>query len=398
MLVMLALATLVPAFALAQAPLDSTQAVPQRDIMDILAKLLGKELNQPEVTIESRRGLSYVFLPSVGYNPSYGAFIGVSVSAGGSIGDPRTTTPSIFSAGVSYSTTHQTSVQIRSDFYLPNNTWKLSGDWRYLDTTEDTYGLGPAESGQPAYPMAFTLYRFYQVVYKRLGSSIYNLGLGYLYDGHENIEDTRAKNGETTPYSVYSGGTARSVSSGVSFELLVDTRDNPINATHGVFVNTSLRSFSEALGGERSWQGIWSEFRTYVDVPGDKRQTFALWNYFWLSFGHAPYFDLPATTWDRYGRASRGYLRGRIRGQNQIYTEGEYRRTLTRDGLLGAVGFFNVMATTASATGAFGSLDPGGGVGVRLKFNKKNDTNAAMDFAWGDTEKMGIFFGLQEVF
>src|SRR5262249_3681241 len=192
----------------------------------------------------SRRGLSYVFLPSVGYNPSYGAFIGVSVSAGGSIGDPRTTTPSILSAGVSYSTTGQTSVQIRSDFFLPGNTWKLAGDWRYLDTTEDTYGLGPAASGQSAYPMAFTLYRFYQVVYKRLGSSIYNIGLGYLYDGHENIEDTRAKNGEVTPYGVYSGNATRSVSSGVSFELLVDTRDNPINATHGVLVNTSLRSFS----------------------------------------------------------------------------------------------------------------------------------------------------------
>jgi hypothetical protein len=66
--------------------------------------------------------------------------------------------------------------------------------------------------------------------------------------------------------------------------------------------------------------------------------------------------------------------------------------------LIGGVVFLNAMATSGTQGGSFGSFDPGGGVGMRFKFNKHSDTNAAVDFAWGDAGSHGIFFGLQEVF
>ena len=62
--------------------------------------------------------------------------------------------------------------------------------------------------------------------------------------------------------------------------------------------------------------------------------------------GVAPYFDLPGTGLDTYGRSARGYGEGQFRGERLAYGEVEYRGTLMRNGLLGMVAFVN--ATTIS--------------------------------------------------
>ena len=62
--------------------------------------------------------------------------------------------------------------------------------------------------------------------------------------------------------------------------------------------------------------------------------------------GVAPYFDLPGTGLDTYGRSARGYSEGQFRGERLAYGEIEYRGTLMKNGLLGMVAFLN--ATTIS--------------------------------------------------
>jgi hypothetical protein len=378
-------------------PVDSAALVPRRDVADLIMALIRRPLPL-EYAHEARQGLSLTLLPSIGYNPSYGAFIGVSVAIGGWLGDPKTTLQSAGSIGASYSTTGQISLQFKSDFYAPDNRWALKGDWRYLDTSQPTFGLGPTDPSQTSYPMDFVLYRLYQTVYKRVGTNAY-VGLGYHFDRYDQIHDTRAEQGEATPFSVYSGGTpSRTQSSALSANILIDTRDNPINGKRGVFWNASMRSFLKGIGSDQDRQILWSDFRSYTRLPRDGRNVLAIWNYMWFTFGQAPYLDLPAIGWDTYGRSGRGFLQGRIRGPDQVYVEFEYRMRFTRDDLWGGVAFFNLTNTNGSNGGSFGTMDPGGGAGVRLKFNKKTDTNLAVDAAWGQDENVRFFFGLQEVF
>ena len=384
----------------ASAARDSA-AVPPRDIIDVLSGLLGRKRVEPELEVNpgNMRGLSLTLLPSIGYNPSQGVFFGVSASAGGALGDPRTTTPSTGSAGVSYSTNQQLSVQVRSDFYLPDNKYALKGDWRYLDTNQPTYGLGPATSAQRRSPMDFKLYRLYQTGYWHVPNTLFYAGLGYHFDQWDEIVETDFPPGTPTDYRLYSGGAVtRSVASGISLNVLYDTRDNPLNAHKGSFWNASLRGYLPAFGSDDTWQALFSDFRTYPSLPVGSRNTLAIWNYVWFTFGQPPYLSLPAIGWDTYGRSGRGWLQGRIRGRDQIYTECEYRVSLRRDGLLGAVVFMNLMATTIPEQGNFGLLDPGMGGGLRLKFNKHSDTNLAVDMAWDEFRVSHVFMGLQEVF
>ena len=377
---------------------DSAALVPQRDVTDIFRDITHQQI-RTQVESEPRPGLSLTLLPSVGYNPSYGFFIGASASVAGWLGDPKKTQLSSGSLGASYSTTHQVSVQFRSDFWLPGNQWDLKGDWRYLDTSQPTYGLGPAEPAQQPDSMDFVLYRLYQAAYLRMGGSQIYTGFGFLFDRYDEIRDHGAEAGERTPFSTYSGGTpSRTQSVAISANILIDTRDNPINGARGLYWNASIRSYQRVLGSDHSTQGLWSDFRSYTRLPGGTRNVLAIWSYLWFTFGKPPYLDLPAIGWDTYGRGGRGYLQGRIRATNQLYNEFEYRLRFTRDGLWGGVAFLNIMASTQPENGTFGTLDLGYGVGLRVKFNKKTNTNASVDAARGQDEKTRFFFGLQEVF
>ena len=381
----------------AAAPAD-TAKVPQRDVGDLARAILGRPVHT-EVETELRPGLSLTVPPSLGYNPAYGAYFGASVAIGGWLGNPKTTSVSSGTAGATYSTEGQTSVQFRSDFYLPDNQWALKIDWRYLDTSQPTFGLGPDVPARSEYPMDFVLYRFYQTVYRRVSKSPVFVGLGYHFDRYDEIHDTRAEAGEPTPYGTYMGGTpSHTQSSALSANILIDTRDNSINASRGLFWNASLRAYDPWLKSDVLSQTLWSDFRSFSRLPHDSPNVLAIWTYLWFTFGHAPYLDLPAIGWDTYGRSGRGFVQGHIRGGNQAYLEFEYRKRLSADGLWGGVLFGSLIGTTDSEGGPFSGMDKGIGAGLRVKFSKRTNTNLAVDAAFGQDDTPRVFLGLQEAF
>ncbi|MGZ8392780.1 MAG: hypothetical protein ACXWWK_08085, partial [Gemmatimonadales bacterium] len=122
------------------------------------------------------------------------------------------------------------------------------------------------------------------------------------------------------------------------------------------------------------------------------------WGWTWLTMGRPPYLDLPAIGWDYNNRSGRGYAQGRIRAQDLVYGEAEYRMRLSRDGLWGAVAFFNLTSSSDPASGGLQTPDPGGGVGLRIKLNKNSNTNIGIDFGFGVEGSNGVFFGTGEAF
>jgi hypothetical protein len=299
----------------------------------------------------------------------------------------------------SFSTTGQTQVLLRGDIFTPGENYFLKTDVRYLDTERSTWGLGRVSSSQEEFPMEFKLGRFYATLYRRMTGPLY-LGAGFHYDEFKDIVDERAVDGEVTPYSTYNGGLtpSKSRSVGVSLDIIADTRDNLVNPSKGTYSSLVLRDYYAEMGSDDHWQELWVESRAYTRLPKSARNVLGFWMYAWMTFGPAPYLNLPTNGWDTYGRGARGYLAGRIRGADQIYLESEYRRVLSADGLWGMVAFANFLITTDPVTGIFGKADPAVGAGVRIKFNKRSNTNLTLDYGIGRDDQRGFFLGMTEVF
>jgi outer membrane protein assembly factor BamA len=364
--------------------------------MDLLSRVLhGKPKLSDSITLPPKTVITV--LPALSANPTVGVLFGVSGNVVTRLGTGDSTNLTTLSASVNYTTKKQFNVLLRSNVYTPGNSWKLEGDWRYLDSNQPTYGLGPALPEELESPMDYNLIRFYETVYREI-SQDFLVGLGYHLNHYFGIVDHKADEGVVTPYVQYSGDQpTSSTSSGLSFNVLSDTRDNPINTRNGLLARGSLRFSPTWLGSDATWQSFEGELRTYHKV-GSGRNILAFWGLTWLTMGSPPYLDLPAIGWDYNNRSGRGYAQGRIRARDMVYGEAEYRATLSRDGLFGAVAFVNFTSSSDAVSGALQTPNPGGGVGIRIKLNKNSNTNIGIDFGIGAEGSKGVFFGTGEAF
>jgi outer membrane protein assembly factor BamA len=233
-------------------------------------------------------------------------------------------------------------------------------------------------------------------------------GLGLHFDDRSSIRpgdevtDDQWDSGAFLEYSrTYGLPADRQVSAGLSADAVVDTRDSMIDPRRGWFAAASYRGLIKGfLGGSSEWQLLHIEGRTYAPLAANEQQRLAVWVFGDFALGGvAPYFDLPSTGMDTYGRSARGYAEGRFRGERLLYGEAEYRTTLTDNGLVGLVAFLNVTTVTNRQTGEqlFETAALGGGAGVRVLVNKRSRTNLCVDFGVGEGSR-GVYLAVQEAF
>ncbi len=382
----------------------------QQDLFDFLKRLRRKPPAtpgaEPQAEWDYRKPMIAV-MPAISSKPSTGVSLGASGSVAVYFGDPKTTPISSAVMGLSVSSKKQTVLAAKFSASSANNRMRLEGDNRLQWTSQDSYGLGTGTTVADEVTARFTYVRVYETALFQLGKGIF-AGVGFHYANHSALRpgvdgDPLWDPSAFAAYSRQYGFDLESQSSaGPGFNLLVDTRDNPINASKGWLASISYRPyFKDLLGGDSAWQQVVLDLRTFVKVKKNERQKVALWVYGDLvADGVAPYFDLPALGTDTYGRTGRGYTEGRFRGERLLYGEVEYRATLTRNGLLGMVAFANTTTVANRQTGEslFDGFAPAGGVGLRLSFNKRSKTNLCADFAWGKGGSKGLYLALQEAF
>lgn len=366
--------------------------------------------------------------PFIGYNPAYGMLIGVGTTMAIHLGELNTTPVSSVCAAINLTTAEQTIITVRSNIISDHSRFILRGDWRYLIFSQPTYGLGTGikmhtnrgivfnDGGQTAslppdaQPLNYEYIRLYETFYFSFAKNWY-FGIGYCLDDFWNIVDHNLHL-DSVPqqitshykYSTDNGFNPQSyVMSGLSFEILLDSRDNTIRPTKGYMANIAFRPNFNILGSSKSSLMLNTEFRTYIGLS--KRRPDHLIGFWYLGQfnqkGRVPYLGLPALCWDMYNRAGRGYIQGSIRGVNFIYVESEWRFPISPySGILGGVVFVN--ATTASNDDQthklFQYIDPAAGFGLRIMFSRKTLSNLCIDFGFGADGTKGIFFNLNETF
>lgn len=369
------------------------KGVPQKDIADVLRHLFHSK-PVPEIdSVTSKAQISIV--PAIGYTlvSRFAIVLSGNVAWRGS---PQARVSTV-TASSDYTQNKQFTIPVQTSIWTNNNDFNFTGDYRFYKYPQNTYGLGSNGNIKNEDPMDFSFFRFYEFGLKHITGDWF-AGLGYMLDNHWNIADKGNLNGTVTDYHTY--GTAdHTISSGISLNVLHDSRDNSINPSKGWYGGVIYRDNLTALGSTTGWTSIQIDLRKYYKFPANSDNVLAFWSYDWLVLnGHPPYLDLPSTSWDTNSATGRGYIQGRFRGAQMLYLESEYRYKITRNGLLGGVVFVNAESLSAAPGTKLQSVQPAFGPGLRVKLNKVSKTNVAIDYGFGRQGSNGLFIDVSEVF
>ncbi len=356
---------------------------------------------------------------------------GVAASASGYLGNPEDTKISNAFIAAIFTTKQQFIFNLKSTVYSEQNTFLALGDWRYLNSSQETWGLGTgSQSARLAYTdfnnfegnvqgvteannLEFELIRFYETILRRLDTTPLYIGLGVHIDVFNKIKDPlldlEASPKQITPYYAYNAyyGFHQNKSNliGLSANAVYDSRDNVNTPYSGRYAMLRFKYNPEFLGSDKTSSQLWLEYRDYLSIKKDHKTILAFWGYANLTLsGDLPYMSLPALGWDQYAKSGEPYAQGRFRGDNLLFSAVELRQhiwaTKNNPRFLGAVGFVN--ATTASGAGngiaLFEYINPGYGLGLRINISKNARTNIGLDYGWGSYGATGFFLKLNETF
>jgi hypothetical protein len=162
---------------------------------------------------------------------------------------------------------------VKSNIFTNENTFFLQGDWRFYIYCQPTYGLGtnaPDSGNLPnefhwegqggdldslAFPMKFNYVKFSEIVNMKIVENFY-AGVGYHFDYYYAINDEKLRLDTTpqllTPHYYYSKkynyDTTQYILSGLSANVVYDSRDNQANPYKGIYrisITVIILSFKE---------------------------------------------------------------------------------------------------------------------------------------------------------
>jgi len=377
--------------------LPSSVAAPpvDRDLPELLGGWLGLS---PRGGAREPRALHLALLPYLLANPLLGAGGGLAAVGGFRLGGSETAF-SHFQAGGFLTTNRQMGFIVQSDVRLPSNEWILVGDWGGGRFPNPAWGLGGETRASDRTVVRRDQLQLHETVYRLLGGHLY-AGLGYFLDDFYHLVDERRAAGQATGFSAYPWGTqGRSVSSGVTLNLLWDGRDSPVAPTTGSYLLARLRLEPAQLGSDDDWRSVYLDGRTYLAVPG-RRDVLALWAFAWSSFGQTPYLLLPQVGADPEHRSARGLVEGRYAAMDLLYAEVEYRAHLWK--ALGAVAAVNASAPSQRGPGHpgadFRTVHPALAAGLRVLLDRTSGSNLVLDAGWAPGGRVGFYLNANETF
>lgn len=406
---------LSPTVGACQRPVDSLAG--QVDVNDVFRQLFHKK----QVPDSSKKATALSILPSAGYNPSIGLQIGVTSTGGQTLGNPATTTFSVFNWNAYVSTKKLASFELKHNVFTADNALNLQGGLQVGRKVAFDYGIGtgrmkqsdgsfsfnniPFENNPDVFPITYTYIRFNERVYRKLFRYVY-AGAGLAVNWYTNIDNQRTDVDVTRThnyrYSIRNGYNPENyVTSGLLFNLQYNSRDQPNRPYKGIYADVVLRVNQKWMGSNKEALQIKTELRKYWSLSR-KNPEHILGFWFWgnyLLHGSVPYLELPGTGSDAAERIGRAYTIGRFKGLSFVYMEGEYRFPLTHNKLLSGVLFANTeTANNKRNAKLYEYWEPGLGGGLRLLFNKNSRSNLCIDYGRGNYGSNGVFLGLNEVF
>ncbi|MCJ8210277.1 outer membrane protein assembly factor [Mucilaginibacter sp. RS28] len=371
--------------------------VGKKDLVDLIKSRFNFSSKSATDMKESNKEVYFSFLPGSSSIPGGGRALITTTTASFYAGDRTETNISSVTFAPYWNFKGRFGLPLRSELWLSHNDWVLQGDTRFLEYPQYTWGVNANPTDDRKLMVDYKYVRFYQSLLRRV-TDYFFAGVGYNLDYHAAISTDEVGLKQFSGYN-FGTGKASTLSAGITFNLLYDTRNNALNPLPGCYSNLVYRYNSPTFGSNTQWQSLYADVRKYIPLSktGGKNML-ALWSYYWTTLNKGvPYLDLPSIGWDFYNRSGRGIEQNKYRGESLAYLEAEYRRDITRNGLVGFVLFANATSVSEPNNHLLKYLHPAGGGGLRLKFCKQSNTNIAIDYAVSKGNST-VIIGLGEAF
>ena len=364
----------------------------KKDIRDVLYKIFKKN---DSINYKNKK-LAFSLLPvPVGVSSNTGLVVSFLTSF--YLGDDyKKTKMSQVTFSPYFSFSNQYVFPLQTYIYTKNNKWNFIGDYRYMIYPQLTYGLGEHNTDKEMSTLDYQQWRFYQFVNRKVFGN-YRLGLGFLLDNYKNISEESYIEQETDYVKYMDGDFTDETSLGFALQGLYDSRENTINPEQGFYLEADFRINTSGVDGDK-WQSLYLDARKYYSFSKEKHSVWASRAFYWSTFSGKPhYLDLPSIGWDREGKTGRGFTKNRYRSNALLYFETEYRTDITKNGFIGAVFFTNISSVSKLDTYKFTKFNPAVGTGLRIKWNKQNNSNLVLDFGLSKND-WSLRLGLAENF
>jgi hypothetical protein len=374
-----------------------SQMVDSVKSLDIVDVLLGSKKSEATKKKRSDRKVFFSIFPSAVSTPGGGRALITAINAAFYLGDPKTTNLSnvYFIPYTNLST--RFGIYIKPTLWMPGNNWNFIGDYRFAHYPQYTWGIGGNTKDSDRTLVNSDYLRLYQYALRKI-SKRWFAGGGFDFDHYYNIKEIDVEGpSHLDHYPVPNTGS--SISSGLLFLFVHDTRRNPLNPEKGGYLLSSVRLNYPKLSSNFNQQSFYMDGRKYIPLAKRKYRILCVRGYYWTVIsGDTPYLDLPAMGWaPASGLSGRGYSGGRYRSNSMVYGEAEQRIRLTRNGLIGAVFFTSISSVSEFGTQEFAYWHVAGGTGLRVKLNKYSNVNLAVDLGFSK-DYWGVWLNIGEAF
>ncbi len=329
------------------------------------------------------------YTPEMGFTVAGGVLISFKTKPSDSL-IQRSSSPFMF--GVS-STGAIFFSSVVSTFWLQDKI-RVYGDIWFKDMPDNYWGAGyengyntPKSDSTTAYKRLWLWFNP-RILWQFRPNFFVGLNIDYNYTEAREPSDGVMEDPDYIKYG------PKNFNSGLGLILRYDSRDVPVNAYKGTFIDLRATFYTPTFGGDNNYQIYLLDFRKYFQITRPGR-TIAVQAKTRIGVGNVPYGEMSqlGTPFDL-----RAYPWGRYRDKSLVFFLGEYRHMfLKKSGDMskhGVVAWLGV-GSIGSDPSEFKNWLPNAGFGYRFEVQPR--MNVRVDIGFG-REVAGFYFNFNEAF
>ena len=360
------------------------------DIANIFEFDIG--LERPDSTFKHAKA---VLAPIVSFEPStnWGFGIGAKFLFKPKNAGPETRTSNI-PLSVQYTLRNQFIANSEYTIFFPDESYLLKGVLAFSKFPLPFFGIGSGTKSEDQVDISFNQFIFEPLLLKKVVPNFF-IGGGWRLNTFRQVE--LLEESELFPEEIDIQDSLGSISSGLEFAITIDSRDNVLNASKGVFAEFTHGVYNEAFGSSSQFMLTSLDFRKYFTVSENRPNDVIAFEIFTrFSWNDTPVLELSSLGGPEL---LRGYQEGRFRDRHAVFGQVEYRwQALERIGLVFFGGIGEVFDEVSEIE--LGDAKYSLGTGLRLKIVKSENLNIRIDFALGlgrETDQ-NFYLGIAEAF